>query len=287
MDVLNSGVDFERIEVSASELDVLDDEGSVGARGVTVFNTFIQFEETQPDSPVVFYDGVFEKITKNTKRFQIPLKNLKKYFDVLTIFEVMERLDEYFGKGHTWSFKQLKEYFSGSTVDAASPASNPVLKTKKRTTKSEYKGLKQLLDKNIKIAKKVMGKGSEHDFDFEIEPNYKGYDVVICFPASKYENMIVGQPMYVLIKDGEGHIAFGDELDELHCRNIGDYKDIEDCCTPEDYKKAVKDYMMIQLGVSEQVADSLIKENSATLDGAWEDKLSVPASATGLLHGFL
>lgn len=110
-DVYSSDKLFERIEIRASELDVLDDDGTIGARGVTISEVFVQFEETAPSSPVVFYNAVFENIKKNTKRFQVPLKKLKNYFAVLTMFEVMERLDKYFGKGLPWTFEQLKKYF--------------------------------------------------------------------------------------------------------------------------------------------------------------------------------
>ena len=45
--------------------------------------------------------------------------------------------------------------------------------------------------------------------------------------------------------------------------------------------------MIIQLGVSEEVAENSIRKNDATLDDCWKDKLSVTAAATGLLHNFL
>ncbi|MBQ4197495.1 MAG: hypothetical protein II659_06590 [Bacteroidales bacterium] len=82
---------------------------------------------------------------------------------------------------------------------------------------------------------------------------------------------------YVLIKNGKGHIADIEERDELLFRNLN----------AKDYKKAVKNYMIIQLGVSEEVAENSIRENDATLDDCWKDKLSVPAAATGLLHNYL
>ena len=63
--------------------------------------------------------------------------------------------------------------------------------------------------------------------------------------------------------------------------------------SPEDfrslkiYTKAVKDYLINKLGTSEQVAESLVRRNSAALEGYWEDKLPVSGTATGLLHHFL
>lgn len=247
-DVYSSDKLFERIEIRASELDVLDDDGTIGARGVTISEVFVQFEETAPSSPVVFYNAVFENIKKNTKRFKVPLKKLKNYFGVLTMFEVMERLDKYFGKGLPWTFEQLKKYFKDD-LDA-----------------------KRLAVKNIEIAKKVIG-GDEY-LNLKLEPNYKGYEVVVCEPKG---DGILGLPFYVLIKNGKGHIADIEERDELLFRPLN----------AKDYKKAVKNYMIIQLGVSEEVAENSIRKNDATLDDCWKDKLSVPAAATGLLHNFL
>ena len=63
--------------------------------------------------------------------------------------------------------------------------------------------------------------------------------------------------------------------------------------SPEDfqslkvYTNAVRDYLINKLGTSEQVAEDLVKENSAALEGYWEDKLPVSATATGLIHHLL
>ena len=63
--------------------------------------------------------------------------------------------------------------------------------------------------------------------------------------------------------------------------------------SPEDfqslkiYTKAVRDYLINKLGTSEQVAEDLVKENSAALEGYWEDKLPVSGTATGLMLNLL
>ena len=55
----------------------------------------------------------------------------------------------------------------------------------------------------------------------------------------------------------------------------------------EDYRKAVKDYLTKTLKVSDQVADSWMKESDKALEGYWEDKLPVSATATGIARGLL
>ncbi|MBO7561612.1 MAG: hypothetical protein J6T04_01845 [Bacteroidales bacterium] len=63
--------------------------------------------------------------------------------------------------------------------------------------------------------------------------------------------------------------------------------------SPEDfqslkvYTKAVRDYLINKLGTSEQVAESLVRRNSAALEGYWEDKLPVSGTATGLMLNLL
>ena len=63
--------------------------------------------------------------------------------------------------------------------------------------------------------------------------------------------------------------------------------------SPEDfqslkvYTNAVRDYLINKLGTSEQVAEDLVKENSAALEGYLEDKFPVSATATGIARGLL
>jgi len=131
---------------------------------------------------------------------------------------------------------------------------------------------------NIEIAKQVLGADCEEYCTLVEEPPYKGYDVVACNPNEGF----LGLPMYVLIKDGKGHRADGQELDDLLFRPIDDLSQ-----TIQDYANSVKDYLINTLCVSEQIAERLVRENSAALEGYLEDKLPVSASATGLIHHLL
>ena len=105
------GVDFQRIDIHAYELDALDDEGTVAPRGFMLGETFIKFVGTSPVSPVVFIKGDPFDVTEDTPVFQIPLKELKDYFGLLTTLEVMERFQESFTDVNCWTFERLKKYF--------------------------------------------------------------------------------------------------------------------------------------------------------------------------------
>ena len=118
MDVLNCGEDFGRIDVHAREIDTIDDEGTLPPLGFFINKTFVEFGHTEPLSPVWFIDGSPYEADANTKRFRVPLKKLKDYFKVLTMFEVRESLNEYFAKGEPWTFDQLKDYFEAGIDDA-------------------------------------------------------------------------------------------------------------------------------------------------------------------------
>jgi hypothetical protein len=118
MDVLHCGEDFGRIDVYAREIDTIDDNGTLPPLGFFITDTFVEFGQTEPLSPVWFIDGDPYRADENTRRFCVPLKKLKDYFEVLTMYEVREHLQEYFAKGHPWTFEELKEYFEAGIDDA-------------------------------------------------------------------------------------------------------------------------------------------------------------------------
>lgn len=118
LDILSCGEDFERIEIKAREIEVIDDEGTIPPCGFFIYGTFVKFEKTEPLSPVWFIDGDPYEANENTRRFRVPMKKLKDYFDVITSSEVQERLRENFAKGNPWTFEQLKDYFEAGIDDA-------------------------------------------------------------------------------------------------------------------------------------------------------------------------
>lgn len=119
MDVLYAGESYGgygRIEISAMEIEVIDDEGTIPPFGIFLGNTFVEFQFTEPESPVLFIDGDPYKITENTRIFEVPLQHLKNHFGVLTLYEVRERLKEEFGKGDELSFEELEGKLRASGI---------------------------------------------------------------------------------------------------------------------------------------------------------------------------
>lgn len=110
--VLSQSYSFEKILVQVVEMN--EEYGFVGMR---ICDTKIDFTGTEDLSRVEFTD------TKgNGTGFHIPLYNLKRYFNVPTLFEVVERL-KIFGTGTYWSTADFKDYFESGIDEAVSIAS--------------------------------------------------------------------------------------------------------------------------------------------------------------------
>lgn len=110
--VLSQSYSFKKILVQVVEMD--EEYGFVGMR---ICDTKIDFTGTEELSRVEFTDT-----KEDGTSFHIPLHNLKMYFSVLTLFEVIERL-KFFGSGTYWSTKDLKDYFESGIDEAVSIAS--------------------------------------------------------------------------------------------------------------------------------------------------------------------
>lgn len=93
---------YGRIEIIASGSEHMDDEYWHDWR-IEIDDTIVSFVENAPNYPVLFIHGI--------EFFYVKLSCLLSYFDVDTMFEVMERL-EIFKYGNGWTFEELREYFT-------------------------------------------------------------------------------------------------------------------------------------------------------------------------------
>ena len=117
MDVLDCDIYFEKITIKAVEVEAIDDEGHYPPRGLMICETFVSFDGSDLNLPVFFVDRTPGPEGGSGLWFQVPMKNLMRYFKCLTIMEVMEGL-QHFGEGQHWSFDQLRRYFV-SGIDEA------------------------------------------------------------------------------------------------------------------------------------------------------------------------
>lgn len=93
---------YERIELTAYELDILDDDGTIPARGLMIGNVSVTIKGNSPESKVVFADS--------KHRFTLKLKRLYDVAGVHTVFDVIDYMYR-FRSGDTWTLQALKEYF--------------------------------------------------------------------------------------------------------------------------------------------------------------------------------
>lgn len=94
--------DYDRIELIATGSEYMDDEYWHDWI-VEIDDTIVSFTENAPLYPVLFVHGI--------EFFYVDLSILLTYFNVDTMFEVMERL-EIFKYGNGWTFEELREYFT-------------------------------------------------------------------------------------------------------------------------------------------------------------------------------
>ena len=117
MDVLYNGVDFERICISALEVEIMDDDGHYPPRGVLIGNVFAEFRFTEPNSPVDFTEDYFEYEKRNKRSFSVPYHHLKERYGAMTQSEVMEKMREEFewDPQHELTFEVLQNLVDGSS----------------------------------------------------------------------------------------------------------------------------------------------------------------------------
>ena len=102
--------EFERIRIialafSKSKRDIPKITACIG-------HTIIEFTYSDPLAPVFFLDETRKKMNGRYESFKVPLMKLKEYFNVKTLDEVCNKLNE-MRKEEKWSFEALK-YLLGS-----------------------------------------------------------------------------------------------------------------------------------------------------------------------------
>lgn len=115
LDVLDVDFDYEKILLRAYEVDVIDDEGNYPPRARMVGDTLITFGYSNPDSPVHFESQV--QCDENGKPidFNVPMRILKKTFEVLTMAEVIKRFDTLAEKRNI-TFEMLRDCFAPKVI---------------------------------------------------------------------------------------------------------------------------------------------------------------------------
>ena len=119
LEIVYGGEDFERICITAMEVEAIDDEGNYPPRGILIGDTSVLFGHTENLSQVDFVEGYFDKKKSKKRFFSIPYKKLKDYYDAKTQCEVIQIMREDFdSKDHEWTFDELRDHFESGIDDA-------------------------------------------------------------------------------------------------------------------------------------------------------------------------
>ena len=111
MDILYGGEAFEKIQIEALELDVMDDEGNYPIRGVMMGDTFVSLNQSDPDSAVTFMLSSPYEFTEDKPWFNITVYQLKTLLKVPTLMAAIEKLQE-IADERIWTFETLNMYFT-------------------------------------------------------------------------------------------------------------------------------------------------------------------------------
>ncbi len=113
LDVLYADENYEKIQVRAMADEALDDEGNHAPRGVEIGDMFISFTESEPMTPVWFY----ELNPECKPLFQIPIRTVKRRLNVITMMDAMWKLLKMDREKH-WTSGQLREFFAAGIDEA-------------------------------------------------------------------------------------------------------------------------------------------------------------------------
>ena len=116
-DVLNAHRFYYKIQLKARKAEIVEHNTFNASRGFLFGDTFISFEDSDPNSPMFFECLNRSNPKERGHWFRTPMKRLKRLFNVMTIVEVIEKMKA-LANGGSWSFTQLRRYFSSSIDEA-------------------------------------------------------------------------------------------------------------------------------------------------------------------------
>ena len=112
LDIIFSGFDWERIQIRALEVEVIDDEGHHPPKGIMIGDTFVTFEKPCSNQSVIFAKGnpFDENMSDNIVGFSIPMWRVKRRLGVKTLTEAKEKMQEMVSeKG--WTYNEFYKFF--------------------------------------------------------------------------------------------------------------------------------------------------------------------------------
>ncbi len=126
LDIIYSGIEWEKVLISATEVEVIDDDGHYPPRGVMMGDTFVAFGKSNPDETVIFKRGNPYETKGSVPEFHVTVSRVKHLLGVETLTEAIMKLQA-MSEEKNWTYEELKDLFfpkesSLITLDDITPA---------------------------------------------------------------------------------------------------------------------------------------------------------------------
>ena len=110
LDIIYSGIEWEKVLISATEVEVIDDDGHYPPRGVMMGDTFVAFGKSNPDETVIFKRGNPYETKGSVPEFHVTVSRVKHLLGVETLTEAIMKLQA-MSEEKNWTYEELKDLF--------------------------------------------------------------------------------------------------------------------------------------------------------------------------------
>ena len=109
LDALFSGDDWERIQIRAVEVEVIDDYGNYPPKGVSIGDTHVYYEKTNPAQRVIISHGNPFEDNGRIPGFEVSVWRLRRRMGATTLMEAIEKMREKVAE-EGWTYKEFQKY---------------------------------------------------------------------------------------------------------------------------------------------------------------------------------
>ena len=117
LDALFSGDDWERIQIRAVEVEVIDDYGNYPPKGVLMGDTFVYYEKTNPSQKVIILHGDPYEIGSSASGFMVSVWRLRRRMGAKTLMEAVEKMREKITQ-EGWTYLTFEKYLRYGNINA-------------------------------------------------------------------------------------------------------------------------------------------------------------------------
>ena len=117
LDALFSGDDWERIQIRAVEVEVIDDYGNYPPKGVSMGDTHVFYEKTNPSQRVIISHGNPFEDSGEIQGFEVSVWRLRRRMGAKTLMEALEKMREKVNQ-EGWTYKTFYKFIRFGNCNA-------------------------------------------------------------------------------------------------------------------------------------------------------------------------